>query len=91
MKLLLVAALAATSITVKASDYENEGVQEGQNIRTYNHSTGRSRDITVDRISEYGGTTTIETYDHDTNTYESIEIESPRKANKIGLDATEWY
>ena len=91
MKLLLVAALAATSITVKASDYENEGVQEGQNIRAYNHSTGRSRDITVDSISEYGGTTTIDIYDHDTGDYGTIEVETPPKPSEFGLDAREWY
>ena len=94
MKLLLAATLITASITVAASDYPDyygKGVQEGQNIRAYNHSTGRSRDITVDSISEYGGTTTIDIYDHDTGDYGTIEVETPPKPSEFGLDATEWY
>jgi len=94
MKLLAVLSVALVATTAMASDYPDyysEGIQEGQNIRTYNHSTGRSRDITVDSISEYGGTTTIDTYDHDTGDYGTIEVETPPKPSEFGLDATEWY
>jgi len=85
MKLLIVTVvLAVTSITVSASDYweETQGVEAGQNIRTYDHSTGRTRDIDVDSVRTYGGTTTIEAYNNDTNTYETIEVDAPRKPSK---------
>jgi len=88
MKLLMATMLATTTVTASASDYWKEpaGVEAGQNIRTYNHSTGRTKDIDVDSVRTYGGTTTIETYNNNTNTYETIEVEATRKPSRFEFE-----
>ena len=84
----LIAILAATSIAVSAGDYweETPSVEAGQNIRTYDHSTGKTRDIDIDSVRTYGGTTTIDTYNNDTNTYETIEVDAPRKPSRYEFE-----
>jgi len=51
-------------------------VREGEDIEIYDYNVGEYRNVEVQDIDRYGGSTEVEVYDYETGEYRTLEMDN---------------
>ena len=51
-------------------------VREGEDIEIYDYNAGEYRNVEVQNIDRYGGSTEVEVYDYETGEYRTLEMDN---------------
>ena len=53
-----------------------KAIWEGEDIEIYDYNAGEYRNVEVQNIDRYGGSTEVEVYDYETGEYRTLEMDN---------------